>query len=136
MNWQRFDNLQLLPGFRGRLSWVVQIWWLVQATLFRWSTQVLYGWRRWLLRAFGARIGRGVIIRPSVQVTYPWKLMIGDYAWVGDVWCFIPWVTSRSEHILWCHSVRISARAVPKVADALNALLRDAPRRQVMGGAK
>jgi putative colanic acid biosynthesis acetyltransferase WcaF len=62
----------------------VQLWWLAQATLFRWSPQVLYGWRRWLLRRFGARIGVGVVIRPSVQITYPWKLTIGDHAWVGD----------------------------------------------------
>ena len=34
------------PGFRGRPAWFVQLWWLVQATLFRASPQVLYGWRR------------------------------------------------------------------------------------------
>jgi putative colanic acid biosynthesis acetyltransferase WcaF len=72
------------PGFRGRPAWFVQLWWLVQATLFRLSPQVLYGWRRWLLRRFGARIGKGVLLRPSVSITYPWKLTIGDHAWVGD----------------------------------------------------
>lgn len=44
----------------------------------------MYGWRRFLLRAFGARIGKNVLIRPSVSVTYPWKLNIGDYSWIGD----------------------------------------------------
>ena len=48
------------------------------------SPQVLYGWRRFLLRAFGAQIGRSVLIRPTVIVTYPWKLRIGDYSWIGD----------------------------------------------------
>ena len=52
--------------------------------LFRWSSQVLYGWRRWLLCTFGARTERVMLVRPSVQVTYPWKLSIGDYAWIGD----------------------------------------------------
>lgn len=33
---------------------------------------------------FGARIGKGVLIRPSVCVTYPWKLSIGNYSWIGD----------------------------------------------------
>jgi putative colanic acid biosynthesis acetyltransferase WcaF len=33
---------------------------------------------------FGANIGNSVIIRPSARVTYPWKLTIGDYAWIGD----------------------------------------------------
>ena len=44
----------------------------------------MYGWRRFLLRAFGAKIGKGVIIRPSAQITYPWKIIIGDYSWIGD----------------------------------------------------
>lgn len=37
-----------------------------------------------LLRLFGAKIGQNVVIRPSVKITYPWKLTVGDYAWVGD----------------------------------------------------
>jgi len=37
-----------------------------------------------LLRLFGATIGKGVIVRPSVTTPYPWKLNIGDYSWIGD----------------------------------------------------
>jgi len=62
----------------------VQLWWLVQATLFRLSPQFLFGWRRWLLRLFGARVGAGVLIRPTATITYPWKVAIGDHSWVGD----------------------------------------------------
>jgi putative colanic acid biosynthesis acetyltransferase WcaF len=72
------------PGFRGRPAWIVQMWWIVQALFFHTSPQAFYGWRRLLLRLFGARIGRGVLIRPSATVTYPWKLRIGDWSWVGD----------------------------------------------------
>jgi len=73
-----------LPGnFRGRPAWVVQLWWIVQATLFRASPQVLYGWRRFLLRLFGCSLGKGVLVRPTVEITYPWKVSIGDYSWVG-----------------------------------------------------
>jgi putative colanic acid biosynthesis acetyltransferase WcaF len=81
---QDLKSFRLPPNFRGRPGWYVQLWWIVQATLFGWSPQILYGWRRFLLRLFGAKIGKGVIIRPTVQVTYPWKLSIGDYSWVGD----------------------------------------------------
>ena len=36
---------------------------------------------------FGASVGKGVVIKPSVQIKYPWKLSIGDYAWIGEhVW--------------------------------------------------
>ncbi len=72
------------PGFRGRPAWFVQLWWTLQGTLFRWSPQVLYGWRRFLLRCFGASVGEGAKIRPSATVTYPWKLKLGDRAQIGD----------------------------------------------------
>ena len=81
---QDLKSFRLPAGFRGRSAIYVQLWWLVQATLFRWSPQLAYEWRCQLLRLFGAKIGRGVKIRPSVNVTYPWKLTIGDWSWVGD----------------------------------------------------
>ncbi len=71
-------------GFRGRNKIVVQLWWIIQASLFAWSPQIFYGWRRFLLRLFGAKIGKGVLIRPSAKFTYPWKVSIGDYSWIGD----------------------------------------------------
>ncbi len=43
--------------------------------------------RVWILRLFGARVGRGVVIKPSVRVKYPWKLEVGDHVWIGEsVW--------------------------------------------------
>ena len=71
-------------GFRGRSAVVVQLWWIVQATIFGMSPQFMYSWRVLLLRLFGAKVGRRVIIRPSARITYPWKVEIGDYSWVGD----------------------------------------------------
>jgi putative colanic acid biosynthesis acetyltransferase WcaF len=62
----------------------VQLWWVVQTLLFHSSPQFLYAWRVFLLRCFGAKIGKGVKIRPSASITYPWKLSIGDYSWIGD----------------------------------------------------
>lgn len=82
--YQQLDQFKMPHGFRGRSAVYVQLWWCVQATLFALSPQVMYGWRRWLLRLFGARIGNGVLIRPSVRVTYPWKLRVGDHCMIGD----------------------------------------------------
>jgi putative colanic acid biosynthesis acetyltransferase WcaF len=74
-----------MPGkFRGKPAWVVQLWWLVDSLLFRTSPQILYPWRRFLLRIFGARIGEGVLVRPTARITYPWKVSIGDHSWIGD----------------------------------------------------
>ena len=81
---QKLDEFHLPDDFRGRSSVMVQLWWLVQDTLFRWSPQFMYGWRRFLLRIFGAKIGQMVLIRPSVRVTYPWKVTINDFSWIGD----------------------------------------------------
>jgi putative colanic acid biosynthesis acetyltransferase WcaF len=81
---QCLNQFRLPPEFRGKNIFIVQLWWLVQSTIFGCSPQFLYGWRRFVLRLFGAKIGVGVIIRPSARVTYPWKLSIGDYSWIGD----------------------------------------------------
>jgi putative colanic acid biosynthesis acetyltransferase WcaF len=84
---RRYQDLSLFrmpAGFRGRSAVMVQLWWIVQATFFGMSPHGLYGWRNFVLRAFGAKIGKGVRIRSTARVTYPWRLTIGDYVWVGD----------------------------------------------------
>ena len=82
--YQDLGRFVLPTGFRGRHALVVQLWWLVQASLFRASPQFAYGFRRWLLRCFGTRVGEGVLVRPSARITYPWKVVIGDSSWIGD----------------------------------------------------
>lgn len=82
--YQDLSKFSVPSGFRGRSALVVQLWWLVQATFFRWSPQFLYGWRSFLLRLFGAHIGKDVKIRSTTNITYPWFLSIGDYCWIGD----------------------------------------------------
>jgi putative colanic acid biosynthesis acetyltransferase WcaF len=81
---QDLERFRVPPGFRGRNGFVVLLWQLVQATLFGLSPQPLYGWRRALLRLFGAKIGRKVLLRPTARVTFPWKVEIGDCSWIGD----------------------------------------------------
>jgi putative colanic acid biosynthesis acetyltransferase WcaF len=40
-----------------------------------------------LLRLFGADVGVGVRIKPCINIKYPWRLVIGDYTWIGEgVW--------------------------------------------------
>ncbi len=78
-------SLFLVPKeFRGKSKIYVQIWWIINDTLFKWSPQALYGWRRFLLRLFGAQIGNNALIRSTVKITYPWNVSIGSYSWIGD----------------------------------------------------
>ncbi|WP_199246511.1 hormogonium polysaccharide biosynthesis acetyltransferase HpsU [[Phormidium] sp. ETS-05] len=69
---------------RGRPGWVILLWWFVQAVTFPLTPQPLHFLRRSILRLFGARLGKGVAIRPTARFTYPWKVTIGDYSWIGD----------------------------------------------------
>jgi putative colanic acid biosynthesis acetyltransferase WcaF len=69
---------------RGRPGWLILFWWFVQAIAFPLTPQPLHSLRRSILRLFGAKIGRGVQIRPTARFTYPWKIEIGDYTWIGD----------------------------------------------------
>ncbi len=40
-----------------------------------------------VLRLFGAQLGKGVVLKPSINVKYPWNLTIGDHSWIGErVW--------------------------------------------------
>ena len=69
---------------KGKPSWFILLWWLVQGIIFPLTPHHFNGIRRTLLRLFGAKIGTGVIIRPTARFTYPWKVEIGDYSWIGD----------------------------------------------------
>ena len=54
------------------------LWGVVDVTLWRFSPTLLWGVRRVILRCFGAKIGRGVKIHPSVKVVIPWHVELGD----------------------------------------------------------
>jgi putative colanic acid biosynthesis acetyltransferase WcaF len=69
---------------RGRASWYILLWWFVQAIAFPLTPHPCNNWRCALLRLFGAKIGKDVLIRPTARFTYPWKISIGDYSWIGD----------------------------------------------------
>lgn len=73
------------PGFnRGAGAFKEALWSLVSLILFRLCPVSLSSIKRGVLRAFGARIGRGVVIKPQVKITFPWKLIVGDHVWLGE----------------------------------------------------
>ncbi len=57
---------------------------MVENTVYRYSFHTWSGWRAFLLRCFGAKIGKNCIIRRTVKVYYPWLLTMGDMVIVGD----------------------------------------------------
>jgi putative colanic acid biosynthesis acetyltransferase WcaF len=60
------------------------LWMIARATLFRFSWHNWYAWRRFVLRCFGATIGRHVHVRPTTRIEIPWLLTMGDYTSAGD----------------------------------------------------
>ena len=61
-------------------------WYTVNAIFFN-SAFPNSNFKVFLLRLFGAKVGKGVIIKPFVNIKYPWKLEIGDHIWIGErVW--------------------------------------------------
>jgi putative colanic acid biosynthesis acetyltransferase WcaF len=65
-------------GLYSKADFARRILWAALVPLFCLSPRHLYGWRNFLLRAFGAKVGRGVRVYPSVRIFAPWKLTIGD----------------------------------------------------------
>ncbi len=57
--------------------------WGAVGLAFRYSPRVCWGWRVFLLRLFGATIGRNVRIDPSVKVFIPWNLECGEWTSIG-----------------------------------------------------
>ena len=84
MNRPSLAKFTIPAGFRGKSALTVQLWWLVQAIFIRLSPQPFYRWRAFWWKAFGAKVGARVKIRPSARVTYPWKVKVGDDCWIGD----------------------------------------------------
>ncbi|MBK3519877.1 WcaF family extracellular polysaccharide biosynthesis acetyltransferase [Carboxylicivirga marina] len=63
------------------------IWFIINALFLINPLNPLSGLKVFVLRLFGAKIGRGVVVKPGVNVKYPWKLVVGDYTWIGErVW--------------------------------------------------
>lgn len=60
------------------------LWGVAWLVLFRPSPRPLHGWRCFLLRLFGASIGRGVLVYQSVRVWAPWNLEMADGSCLGD----------------------------------------------------
>lgn len=59
------------------------LWGVASALLFRPTHRLMHGWRRGVLRAFGARVGAGARVDPSVRIWAPWNLELGAACTVG-----------------------------------------------------
>ncbi len=69
------------------------LWYYLNAIFLKTSLIPINGFKAFLLRSFGAKIGKKVTLKPGVNVKYPWHLTIGHHTWLGEnVWidCLVP----------------------------------------------
>lgn len=79
-----YDRNQLDPG--RSLGWRI-LWYYVSLVFFEQGWLPVSHIKVVILRWFGARLGKGVVIKPHVRIKFPWRLEIGDHCWVGQgVW--------------------------------------------------
>lgn len=79
----KFKNDWYNPGNRFKRS----SWFLVNAVFLQNPVIPFSSLKVFLLRTFGAKIGKNVVVKPNVNIKYPWNLSIGDNSWIGEkVW--------------------------------------------------
>lgn len=79
----RYNNLWYNP----RATVPVRLLWFVINWIFFASFNPSSSLKIILLRLFGAVVGMGVVIKPRINIKYPWNLKIGNYSWIGEgVW--------------------------------------------------
>lgn len=80
----KYNNDWYNPG-RGMFTQL--LWYCINATFINSYLLPVSSFKVFLLKLFGAKIGKNVVIKPKVNIKYPWKLSIGDYSWIGEeVW--------------------------------------------------
>ena len=80
---RKYDNSHYKPGNNFKKV----LWYIVNMLVFKTMFPFPSGSKVKILRLFGAKIGIDVIIKPNVNIKYPWFLTIGDNCWIGEnVW--------------------------------------------------
>jgi putative colanic acid biosynthesis acetyltransferase WcaF len=68
----------------NRAIFIRRIIWGLLEFFFHYSPRPLYGFRNFILRLQGAKIGKHVLFYPSVEISFPWNISVGE-------WTVISW---------------------------------------------
>ena len=77
-------NAYTSPSFTLKNRLRRAVWNLFYVLLFRFSPRLFHSWRNFLLRTFGAKIGKGCHVYPRAKVWAPWNLIMEDYSCLAD----------------------------------------------------
>jgi putative colanic acid biosynthesis acetyltransferase WcaF len=79
----RIEDCRSLKPYT-RVEYIKRVLWALALPLFKFSPRTFFGWRRFLLRLFGARVGQHANVYPSTRIMLPWNLDLGDHASIGE----------------------------------------------------
>lgn len=94
----QYNNAWYHPG-AGSLKRI--LWYFINAIFFINPINPISSIKIFFLRLFGAKVGKGVNIKPAVNIKYPWLLEIGDYVWIGEK----VWIDNLTKTIIGNHVV-------------------------------
>lgn len=69
---------------RGVSKFKELIWYFIKIWFFLSAIPYPSKFKVFLLRIFGAKVGKGTVLKPRVNIHFPWKLEIGNYVWIGE----------------------------------------------------
>lgn len=72
----------------SRREYLGRCFWAVAQLFFRMSPRTWFGWRRFILRLFGAKVSVGANVYPSAKIYLPWNLTLGENCSVGE-WALV-----------------------------------------------
>ncbi len=93
----RYGNDWYRPGSMPKKL----LWYFANILFFKTMLPFPSSFKAALLRLFGASIGQGVVIKPDVNIKYPWFLEMGDHCWIGEG----AWIDNLTDVILGANVV-------------------------------
>jgi len=98
INLDRYNNDWYYPGSKMKRI----VWYLVNMFFFKTIFPFPSRIKVYILRSFGAIVGKNVIIKPDVNIKYPWFLSVGNNVWIGEnVWIDnLAYVTIKNDVVL------------------------------------
>lgn len=79
---EQFDASSGLNREAGKLKEV--LWYLIKVMFFLSAVPYPSRFKVFLLRTFGAKVGIDVVLKPRINIHFPWKLTIGNHVWIGE----------------------------------------------------
>ncbi|MBF9253829.1 colanic acid biosynthesis acetyltransferase WcaF [Pontibacter sp. 172403-2] len=84
VNLNSYNNSWYQPGGSAIRR---MLWYFINVLFFLNPLNPFSTFKVWLLKLFGAQVGAGVIVKPGVNIKYPWLLQLGSHCWIGEnVW--------------------------------------------------